>query len=167
MAYVTKKTNEEAAKHLQELINMKNPLVKVGWFSGSEYPDGTPVAAVAAIHVFGSPKKKIPKRDFMRPTIKQEKQNWARIVASKLKSGNLTAGEVCEILGLKVAGDIRKAIKNLTSPPLKLSTIAARLRRRHAKKGTKKAQSTTIDKPLVDTAVMITSLTSKVEDKRK
>ena len=45
---------------------------KVGWFESAEYPEGTPVAYVAAIQELGH--GKIPPRPFMAPAMKKNKE---------------------------------------------------------------------------------------------
>jgi hypothetical protein len=68
--------------------------------------------------------------------------------------------QVLDVLGQQAAGDIRKSISRIASPPLKQATIDARLRKR--------ADKTTLgklDKPLVDTGTLLNAVTSEVGDK--
>ena len=51
-------------------------VAQVGLPSGINYEDGTPVAQVAAIQEFGAPAQKIPARPFIRPTVKEQKEQW-------------------------------------------------------------------------------------------
>lgn len=129
----------------------------VGWFSSARYDEGTPVAAVAAIHENGSPKNNIPPRPFLAPTIQKHGGQWRddlKAGARGILAGTETAETVMEKMGLQVAGQIKEEILTLTSPPLKPATIAAR-RRKMADKNT----TGSLTKPLVDTTLMVNSLT--------
>lgn len=129
--------------------------LKVGWFQGSKYPDGTPVAYVAAIQEFGYAEGNIPPRPFFRPTIEAQQSNWRGLVERGVKgipSGRRTANQVLEGLGLQAAGDVRAAIAQVTSPPLAESTKANR-----------RSRGNSSEKPLVDTRVMLPTLTHQVE----
>lgn len=138
-------------------------IAKVGYFETSKYPDGTPVAAVASVHEFGSPSKGIPARPTMRPTIAEQRPTWARHLAQGAQAvveGRFTAEQVMDSVGALAAGDVRKSIAALQSPPLKPETIKAR-QRRYADKKTVGS----LGKPLVDTAIMVNSVTHVVEAK--
>lgn len=133
--------------------------IRVGFFENSKYPDGTPIAYVAAIQEFGH--GPIPPRPFLRPAEAQNKGKWLQGVADGVKAAideKVTVRQALEQVGMVAAGDVRKAIRAVTAPPLKDSTIKARQRR---KKG-KKAVST---KPLVDTGQMLQAVTSSVVKK--
>ena len=148
--------NPEVEKHIAELQRMTKAEARVGWFEGDGYPDGTPVAYVASIHEFGAPAQGIPPRPFMRTTIDEKRASWANIARNSavgILKGSSTVGEAVELLGLKVAGDIRKTISKIQSPPLKQKTIDARKNRASGK-----IHATTIAKPLVDTRHMVDTL---------
>ena len=134
------------------ISKMQNAESKVGWLESDKYPNGTPVAYVAAIQEFGDPSHNIPPRSFMRSTAKEKETEWKEILFRKSKSvvkGALSIPDLMEIIGSVAAGDIRKTISEITSPPLKASTIK--------RKG--------FDKPLVDTRHMIDTLTNHTEVK--
>jgi hypothetical protein len=155
----------DAAKKLEiALRNLDGKVGKVGWFENSRYPEppNVSVAYVATIQEYGSPSNNIPPRPFVRPTMIDKRTEWLQIAASGAKAilnGNKTVDNVLEALGLKAAGDIRKTISLVLSPPLKPATIAARLRKRANKKVTGK-----LTKPLIDTGLMFATLTNTVED---
>ena len=147
---------------LKELASKK--VGKVGWFEKSRYDDAesTPVAAVAAQNEYGNPNMHIPARPFMRPTIIAQQKIWAKVAeqgARNILKGDQTSSDVLEMIGLKAAGDIRKTISKITTPPLSPRTIAARLAKRadHQTVGN-------LTKPLIDTGVMFNTLTNTVED---
>lgn len=121
---------------------------KVGWFDSARYPDGTPVAYVATIHEHGA--GPIPARPFMRPSVAEYGASWMELMGQGAKAalnGSVSPAAVLEAVTLRAAGDVGKAIRAVTSPPLKPMTIA--------RKG--------FDKPLVDTGQMLQSVTGKVE----
>lgn len=128
---------------------------KVGWFEGNKYPDGTPVAYVAAVQEFGYAEGNIPPRPYFRPTIEAEQKKWATIIgdgARKVIKGSMTPHQALDRVGLVAAGDVRAAIAAVTTPALAPSTLAAR-----------KARGNGSAKPLVDTRVMLPTLTHVTE----
>ena len=154
---VRRTSNSEAIKKM--LAELEKKEIRVGFFENSKYTDGTPIAYVAAIQEFGY--GPIPPRPFMRPAEEANKGKWLKGIAAGVRgviAGNVTLDHALEQVGMVAAGDVRKAIKAVTAPPLAESTVRARQRR---KKG-KKAVST---KPLVDTSQMLQAVTSAVVTK--
>lgn len=155
----------DVAKKLEfALKNLSGKVGKVGWFENSSYPEppNIKVATVAVIQEYGAPSKNIPPRPFVRPTMIQQQGAWTELASQGAKAilnGTKTVDNVMEALGLKAAGDIRKAITQVFSPPLKPATIAARLRKR-----ANKTVTGNLTKPLVDTGLMLNTLTNTVED---
>lgn len=158
-----KQSNPQAFRVLTDrLKEIDGKQLQVGWFASSVYPNGTPVALVASAQEFGSTINNIPPRPFMRPTIAREESAWKALLLSGSKAvlkGNSTVDDVYNALGLQAAGDIAKTIASITTPPLKPATIAARARKRKDRTITD-----TLKKPLVDTALMINTVTHVVED---
>lgn len=133
--------------------------LRVGFFDTAKYEDGTPVAYVATIQELGYPAGNIPARPFLRPTVEQQRDAWKRTLAAGAKrviAGKMTYSSMLGQFGMQVAGEISQTIASVTSPALKASTIAARKSRR--------ASPGVSTKPLVDTGLMIQSVSSKVED---
>jgi len=163
MAKVVRKRNSAVhAKLDKALKGLEDIELKVGWFETTRYEDGTPVAYVATIHEFGAPSQGIPARPFMRPTVADRKEGWRDFVensAEGIFNGTQTAGTMFEMLGLAVSGDIAKTISQVMAPPLKPATIRAK-ERKMAQGGVG-----SLDKPLVETGLMITSVTHTVEEK--
>jgi hypothetical protein len=144
---------QKACKELSSGLN-----VRVGWFESAKYPNGMPVAYNASIHEFGG--GHVPPRPFMRPTAEEQRGEWAKQfgrAAKAITDGKIDASAAFEQLGGMVAGDIRKTITAITAPPLKESTIAAKRRKRADKKTTGN-----LSKPLIDTGLMLASLTHVV-----
>ena len=108
---------------LQALVTESQDYVgKVGWLESAKYEDGTPVAYVAAIQEFGSPKNNIPSRSFMRTTISEQRNKWMELAKSGAKAvvaGNETVRSVVEKIGFQAQGDIGAKISSISSPVLK------------------------------------------------
>lgn len=137
---------------------------KVGWFPTAVYPNGTPVAYVALIQEMGAPAVHIPPRPFIKPTVNEQRAAWAAILRNGAKAvikGKFTAHQVLEGVGIQAAGDIRKTISAIVSPPLAESTVKARARRLASHEITP-----TLAKPLIDTGLMLSSATNAVGPKK-
>lgn len=145
------------SQRLKEILSdLEKREVRVGFFDTSHYEDGTPIAYVAAIQEFGY--GPIPPRPFMRPAAEANKSKWAKGFASVVRSvvdGGSTVDHALEQIGMVAAGDVRKAIKAVTAPALKESTIRARQSRKKGKKAVSQ-------KPLVDSGQMLQAVNSAV-----
>lgn len=151
-------TNTELIKGIQGL---KDARLQVGWFEDSKYEDGTPIANVAFWQEYGT-SRGIPMRPFMRPAEFNNKEKWVNLFAQEIKKAiqsKKNVKDAMEVLGLVVQGDIQNEISMVFNPPLKDSTIKARLRRRKVKKIT-----ASLTKPLIDTGMMFDSVQHKVEE---
>jgi len=148
------------ASFTQTMTDMRRMRVEVGFFPEATYPDGTPVAYVAAVHEFGYPQGNIPARSFFRPTVAEKRVNWGRQFAGAMAGalkGQVRFADALEQIGGMAAGDVGKTISSVMSPPLKPATLAARQSR-------KKTPGVS-NKPLVDTGQLIQAVTHKVEAK--
>ena len=126
--------------------------VRIGVQEGQQYEDGTPVAYVAAIHEYGAPEVGIPPRPFLRTTVAEKRKEWTgqmRDGVAAVMHGAASVEQSLEMIGMGAAGDVKKTISTVSSPPLKQATIA---RKGHAK-------------PLVETGLLLQSITSKVANK--
>lgn len=119
-------------------------LVRVGFMEGATYPDGTPVAAVAAWNEYGSLNR--PPRPFFQAMINAEKAGWGAKVAAQLKRTNYNADRTLGIMGEDIKGALAQSITDFATPALAESTIE--------RKG--------FEKPLVDTGHMLNSITYEV-----
>lgn len=162
MTIEVKVVKGDAADGLKNLENsFSNKVAKIGWFPSARYEDGTPVAYIATIQEFGAPSKNIPSRSFIRSTISEKEKAWNELAlagAKKILKGETTSDTVLELLGEKVKGDIKEKITTLQEPALKNSTIKARLRKR-----ANKSVTGLLTKPLIDSGLMLATLSSKVE----
>lgn len=123
--------------------NLDNLQLKAGFIDGATYPDGTPVAMVAAKDEYGDPANNQEPRPYFRNAISAHEAEWTEAIERGISKG-IPAEQVLASVGEVIVGDIVQSISTLMDPPLRQSTIAARKRRGN--------DST---KPLVDTKVMI------------
>ncbi len=169
----------------------------VGWFESAKTEDGEPVAGIAVVQEFGSPKRGIPSRSFMRTTVAEQSNAWAKLAegaARAVMQGKAAPGTMTEMLALKAEGDVRRKITKILTPPLSLLTLMARKDRKDAVKrargqmkfGPQQRYKMTgkrlgelarsadkgppdvtgvSTKPLVDTGLMLATLTSVVTKK--
>lgn len=138
---------------------------KVGWFESAKYEGGQPVAGVAMVQEFGSPKMGIPPRSFFRTTAAEKQSEWAKTTEQLLRAamqGKIAPANVMEALALAAEGHVRKTITEIESPALAQATVDAR-KRRLANGGA--GAKSSISKPLVDRAILLNSLTSQVDKK--
>lgn len=127
-----KVTGQGVASVSKFLEQMEKQKLSVGWFEGMKYTDNTPVAYVAATQEYGSEKKNIPPRPFMRPAMYNNHNQWMGLfkqLADDIISGSLSAEGALDIIGSTVTEDIKDAITQVKEPELKESTIANRVRR--------------------------------------
>lgn len=121
-----------------ELANGK--VLRAGFLEGATYPDGEPVATIAAANEFGRPENNQPPRPFFRQAIVKNRERWARGLGAMILQGK-TIEQALLLTGEVVTGDIQASIRELVSPELSPVTIA--------KKG--------FDKPLIETSHMLNS----------
>lgn len=136
--------NDKVMDALDEIANsLSDKQLKVGFIDGATYPDGTPVAMVAATNEYGNPANNQPPRPFFRNAIAAHETEWSEDIARGLGKG-IELEHVLSVVGEKIAGDVVQSISSLMDPPLSAATIASR-----------KSKGNESTKPLVDTKVMI------------
>lgn len=141
MARVTGGTRIVAA-----LSRYEPAVVRVGFLSNARYPDGKPVAMIAAIQEYGAPSVGIPPRPFFRNMIAAKQSEWPAAIRSLLKSTGNDAVRTLDLAGASIAGQLRESIINTNTPPNAPSTIA--------RKGS--------SKPLVHTRDMLKNINHEV-----
>lgn len=125
----------------------KAETLRVGFLEGAKYPDGTSVAAVAAVQDFGAPRAGIPPRPFFRSMIAAKKSEWPDAIAKLLVANDYDADKTLRQAGAAIVGQLQQSIRDTNAPPLKPGTIKA--------KG--------FSKPLIDTSHMIKSADYEVK----
>lgn len=119
--------SEQVEKVLRELARRG---IEVGFQEDKKYPDGTPIAYVAAIQEFGY--KAIPPRPFFRPTVAEKSLEWGVHVARgaiAAAAGKITVDAMLTQVGMVAAADVQASIVAVTSPPLAMTTLLLRKRR--------------------------------------
>lgn len=103
--------------------------VKIGFLEGATYPDGTPVAAVAAWNEFGHEGNfPAPPRPFFRTMIAKESPGWPAKMADLAKATNYNGSLVLKIMGEDIAGALKQSIIETNDPPLSQTTLVLRKR---------------------------------------
>lgn len=133
-------------KKLKQFIKKaQSQTLNVGFINGATYPeDGMSVAQVAFDNEFGT--SEIPSRPFFRTMIAKESPTWGKKITGAIKYTNFNLDQSMGMLGLDIEGALRQSIINTNSPPNSAKTIA--------KKG--------FNKPLIDSGLMIKSITNEV-----
>lgn len=121
--------------------------MRVGFLENARYPDGKPVAMIAAIQNFGAPRANIPARPFFSNMIAAKQKEWPAAIAGLMKANQYNVDKVLDIAGHAIAGQLRQSIRDTNAPPLSPYTVA------------KKGHS----KPLVDTGHMLNSVDHEVQ----
>ena len=98
--------------------------VRVGFLEGSTYSDGTPVALVAAVQDFGSPRNNIPSRPFFRNMIRDKSAEWPVTLGKLMKNANYNARTALGQMGAIMVGQLRDSITDGTYVPLAPATVA-------------------------------------------
>ena len=147
--------------HIDHVVQtLSRNQVAVGFFDTAKYPDGTPVAYVAAIQEFGNPAGNLPARPFFRNAIAKNKQAFAdnsrRGVLAAIE-GRIAPEAMLEQLGMMGSSAVQESITDGSYEPLKQSTLDT--------KQSKKRTDGVSDKPLIDTAQMLQSVSYAVESK--
>ena len=123
--------------------------LKVGFLSGATYPDGTPVAMVAAIHNYGAPARNIPPRPHGSNMVAKYSPGWAAEIRTQLKATNYDARTTMNRMGALIKGQWQQSIRDGPFLPLAPATIKA--------KG--------FSQPLIDTSHMINSVAYEYEER--
>jgi hypothetical protein len=121
--------------------------LRVGFLERARYPDGTPVAMVAAIQNFGAPRRNIPPRPFFSAVGARLPTEGPRVAVAALKATGLDARRAMDLIGEHFRGEIQQSIRDTNSPPLKPATVR--------RKG--------FQKPLVDTGHMLASVSYEIK----
>jgi hypothetical protein len=124
----------------------KSAKLRVGFLEKSRYPDGTPVAMIAAIQDSGAPRAGIPPRPFFRNMIADKKGEWPEAIAEQFREKGYDSEKALDAVGQTIAGQLKESIIKTNEPPLAPSTVA--------RKG--------FSKPLIDTTQMINSVDREV-----
>lgn len=150
---------------------------KIGWPSGKEYEDGTPVAYVAAIQNFGVPDRSLPPRPMLKPTVDENQARWAEILKNftkRIANGEMDAFDALDGIGRVASADLQATIAQINEPALSPVTVLLRKWRKAGRTITGKTvgeaaaaiaagtEPGSDNKPLNDTGYMIASVSHGV-----
>jgi hypothetical protein len=125
----------------------KAKTLDVGFMSGATYPDGTPVAMVAAIQNYGAPAAGIPARPFFSNMVREKSPGWGESLGEVLKDNDYDSDAALKAMGLGIEDQLQQAIRDTNSPALAEATVD--------RKG--------FNKPLIDTGHLLNSVQSAVD----
>ena len=146
--------------------------VKVGFLAGATYPDGTPVAMIAAVQNFGAPSRGIPPRPFFTNMIKEHGGEWGKDTAELLDRTGGDAKETLTLMGEHIEGQLRQSIVDTNTPPD--SPVTDLLKQRfpmggqtfadvlQARADVKAGVTAPVSKPLVQSGHLLGSVDSEV-----
>lgn len=87
------------------------------------------IAAIGAIHEFGSSDGKIPERSFIRTTIQAKRKDIKKLFHTETKkviAGTQSVDKMMGKIGVLTSGAIQKTIVDLTDPANAPSTVSAK-----------------------------------------
>lgn len=152
--------------------------VEIGFLEDATYPDGTPVAMVAAIQEYGAPRVGVPPRPYFRSMIAAKKGEWPAAVAQCLRRSDYEASTALALVGAGIKGQLQQSIIDMMSPPLSPTTLMLRKMKaenpdlvvsrstvNEARARVKSGESTAgvSTKPLVESGHMLNSVDFRVE----
>lgn len=140
----------EGKRIMQELDELQNLLVNVGFQEGQKYPDGTSLVDVAAWNELGT--VNMPSRPFMRKSVDDNEEKIVKFLQAQVKdiiSKGKTAKQAFEAIGVFQKGLVQETIVDGNFEPNSPATIK--------KKGS--------SRPLIDTGVMRDSVNYVIEKK--
>ena len=129
-AKLNRKTNI-TAKDLKAMLKSKGVKVGLPASVGAKMHDESDlsVAAIGAIHEFGSPARNIPERSFIRTTVQEEQNNIKKLFkkeAEKLMDGEQDVDGMLGIVGAYISAKIKKKITDIKTPPNAEATVEAK-----------------------------------------
>jgi hypothetical protein len=136
---------DQKLRELAKLVS-KPATLRVGFFESATYPDGTPVAMIAAIQNYGAPRAGIPPRPFFSNMVRDKQGEWPGAISQLLRSNGMDAILTLQAMGNVIEGQLRQAIIDTNYPPLRPETIR--------RKG--------FSKPLIESSHMINSVSHEV-----
>ncbi len=106
----------------------KGGTLRVGFLEDAKYPDGTPVAMIAAIQNFGAPAKGIPPRPFFTKFITENSDKWGAALGNLLEANDFDVEKALNLMGMGMVGQLQTAIRDTNAPPLSKVTLLLRER---------------------------------------
>ena len=128
MATLTISGGKKLEATLRELAKKvtKKATLRVGFLEGATYPDGTPVAMVAAIQEYGAPSAGIPPRPFFRTMVSEKKGAWGDALGKIMLSTDFDSVKALDLMGEGIQGQLQESITQLDEPALSQVTLMLR-----------------------------------------
>lgn len=98
-------------------------LLRLGFLENATYPDGTPVAYIAAINEYGNPGNNQPPRPFFRQMIAAKSPGWGVRMAGVMKANGCDVAKAFNVMGEGISGQLRQSIIDLAGPALSKVTL--------------------------------------------
>lgn len=116
-----------AKRILKEVKRADGAYCDVGYFGDKEHPEGDlSLVGIATVQEFGSDKKNIPERPFLRTTTDEKRNTWQRRMneaMGRVLEGTTNVVSALTAFGELAAGDVRKKITAIKTPPKAEATI--------------------------------------------
>lgn len=128
MATVTIKGGAKLKAALKEIEKKasKGGTLRVGFLEGATYPNGQPVAMVAAIQNFGAPGASIPPRPFFSNMVKEKSPGWGGSLERILPSVGYDGARALALMGEGISAQLRESIIATNEPALSPITLMLR-----------------------------------------
>lgn len=136
MGEITAKTTggsktREFLRRAKAAARSGQPTLKVGFFETARYPDGTPVAAVAAWNEFGTRSRNgtvlTPERPSFRNSLPEMKEQIANVAKGRIDPATMEVTEtMARLMGTACEGVLKKSITKLSDPPNAPGTVRAK-----------------------------------------
>jgi hypothetical protein len=103
-------------------------VVRTGYLEGRTYPDGKPVAMVAAFQEYGTPNARfpIPPRPTLRPMAENGKKTWGPMMGKALIANNYNGKAALDAMGAIMKNDLQKRIRDMNAPAISQVTLMLR-----------------------------------------
>lgn len=117
------KVNKYAKEDLDKLSKKigKGAVLRVGFLEGAKYPDGTPVAYVAALANYGH--GPTPARPFFQNFIEWHVREWPGVLEAALSATDNDLEAALRMLGEHMKGGLQEQIIKTNTPPLSKITL--------------------------------------------
>jgi hypothetical protein len=103
--------------------------LRVGFLEDAKYPDGTPVAMVAALNNFGT--STAPPRPFFTQMVAEKRGNWGKSIGQLAVNNGYDMKATLSQMGEGVAGQLQDAITTMSVDPLSPITVMLRGMKSH------------------------------------
>lgn len=123
----TKEIDKGFKRIRQEIEKADSLITDVGIFDQGQHP-GTDitVAAVGYINEYGNKENNVPKRSFIKYTVRKNREKYLDLIvqiSEQIKKGRWTAEYGFNELGRVIEEDIKERIENIRTPKNKAGTI--------------------------------------------